>query len=679
MPRLKLRRLVRLVGVAGFAGALSSCVSSERVVAPQHGVAPQSDESTASVSGGGVVISQLYGGGGNSGAKYKNDFIELYNPGTATVHLTGWSVQYASATGTSWQVTPLADSIQAGHYYLVQEAVGAAGTDTLPTPDAKGVIPMSATAGKVALVNSTAALTTTGCPRPASVVDFVGYGSTANCYEGSGATPTLSNTSAALRAGNGATDTDDNKADFATGAPNPRSSGTGGGGSGGPPPTGHVTVSGRSTDLPVGFQTQLFLNAGSTDGAGAPVGNGDVVWSTSSASVVDVNPSTGVITARTAGSARITATAKSDGSAGSTTIFTSVAPLSTTARVGHNVELGTPTDADPSDDVIIVRRQYTLSYNPSRGTPNWVSWNLDPSHEGARPRCNCFTADTALTRLGYPAYDTNDWINGGVWSRGHMSPSADWNVTDGDNAPTFFLSNMVPQNQTLNSGAWGDLENHLRDVSTGTTEIYIVSGPIYTRNRGGAGIDGFGFMNSTGRIAVPDSIWKVAVIVPDGRSADQITSPSDVQVIAANFPNDASGTGTWDRYATTIDAIQRSTGYNLLSALPEAIQCRLEARDCLPQPTIVPTSGTASATAGATFVVNTTATDEDGADGPWRYVLEWGDGTSFTATLSTLPTSTRPLARAKVYAAPGTYTIRLSITDRNGGRGVQTLTVTVNP
>ena len=61
------------------------------------------------------------------------------------------------------------------------------------------------------------------------------------------------------------------------------------------------------------------------------------------------------------------------------------------------------------------------------------------------------------------AYNTNDWINGGVWSRGHMSPSADWNVSDGDNAPTFYLSNMLPQNQTLNAGAWGDLENHLRD------------------------------------------------------------------------------------------------------------------------------------------------------------------------------------------------------------------------
>src|SRR5215217_3892357 len=96
-----------------------------------------------------VVISQVYGGGGNSGATYKNDFIELFNRGTSTVSLAGWSVQYASATGTTWQSTPLTGSIAPGQYYLVQEAVGTGGTVSLPTPNATGTILMSATAGKV--------------------------------------------------------------------------------------------------------------------------------------------------------------------------------------------------------------------------------------------------------------------------------------------------------------------------------------------------------------------------------------------------------------------------------------------------------------------------------------------------------------------------------------------------
>jgi hypothetical protein len=167
-----------------------------------------------------VVISQVYGGGGNSGATFKNDFIELFNRGSAPVDVTGWSVQYASATGTTWQVTNLSGPIQPGQYYLVQEAQGAGGTTNLPTPDAIGPIPMAAGAGKVALVNSTTALTG-ACPIGTGVQDFVGFGTTANCSE-TAPTPAPSNTTAVLRAGFGCTDTDNNSADFAAGTPNPR-------------------------------------------------------------------------------------------------------------------------------------------------------------------------------------------------------------------------------------------------------------------------------------------------------------------------------------------------------------------------------------------------------------------------------------------------------------------------
>ena len=116
---------------------------------------------TANTSGTGVVISQVYGGGGNSGSTYTNDFIELYNPTASAVPLTGWSVQYAATTGTNWQKTDLAGSIPAGGYYLVQEAQGAGGTTPLPTPNATGTIAMAAGAGKVVLLN-TNTLTTRG-------------------------------------------------------------------------------------------------------------------------------------------------------------------------------------------------------------------------------------------------------------------------------------------------------------------------------------------------------------------------------------------------------------------------------------------------------------------------------------------------------------------------------------
>ena len=170
----------------------------------------------------GIVISQIYGGGGNNLATYKNDFIELFNPTSSPVSLTGWSVQYTSSLGTLWQVTPLSGTIGPGHYFLIQEAQGAGGTTNLPTPDVIGSIPMGATTGKVALLTTTVQQTI-GCPS-ANVVDLVGYG-TANCFLGSGPAPTLSNPTSTSRNGLGCANTHDNAADFgAPATPNPRNS-----------------------------------------------------------------------------------------------------------------------------------------------------------------------------------------------------------------------------------------------------------------------------------------------------------------------------------------------------------------------------------------------------------------------------------------------------------------------
>ncbi|HZD96491.1 MAG TPA: lamin tail domain-containing protein, partial [Candidatus Sulfotelmatobacter sp.] len=175
-------------------------------------------------SSSGIVISQIYGGGGNAGSTFKNDFIEIFNADGVSVSLNGWSVQYASAAGTTWQVTPLSGSLAPGQYFLIQESQGAGGTTNLPAPNATGNIAMSATAGKVALVSNTAALSG-GCPVGGAIVDFVGYGTGAggaSCFEGTTAASTLTNTTADFRRNNGLQDTDSNSADFSTGAPNPR-------------------------------------------------------------------------------------------------------------------------------------------------------------------------------------------------------------------------------------------------------------------------------------------------------------------------------------------------------------------------------------------------------------------------------------------------------------------------
>jgi len=190
-------------------------------------------------SGNALRISQVYGGGGNSGAPLTHDFIEIFNASGSPVSLGGLSLQYASATGTgnfganSTQLTELPDVVlQPGQYFLVQEAGGTNG-NPLPTPDLTDATPiaMGATAGKVVLATGIASLGCNGGSTPCSadqaarIIDLVGYGS-ANYYEGAAAAPGLSNATAALRAGSGCVDTDNNAADFATGAPSPRNTST---------------------------------------------------------------------------------------------------------------------------------------------------------------------------------------------------------------------------------------------------------------------------------------------------------------------------------------------------------------------------------------------------------------------------------------------------------------------
>jgi DNA/RNA endonuclease G (NUC1) len=198
-------------------GATTGTIS----VTTANGTGTSSTSFTVTSSGGSLNISQVYGGGGNSGATYKNDFIELYNASSAAVNLSTYAVQYASASGSSWQETTLSGTIQPGHYYLIQEAAGSGGTSNLPSPEATGTINMSATAGKVALTKTQTLLTVDNPVSNTNVVDFVGYGS-ADAYEGSGPAPAPSNTTSDLRAGNGAINTYNNASDFSTGAPNPR-------------------------------------------------------------------------------------------------------------------------------------------------------------------------------------------------------------------------------------------------------------------------------------------------------------------------------------------------------------------------------------------------------------------------------------------------------------------------
>ena len=198
---------------------------------------PRDPAHTALAASSGLVISQIYGGGGNSLAPYSHDFIEIYNGGPAPISLAGLSLQYTSATGTGnfgasagLRTELPAVNLAPGGYFLVQEATNNATVGTpLPTPDhidSDGPIQMSATGGKVALVTGTDSLGCNGVPpcsatALARIIDLVGYG-TANFFE-TQATVAPSNITAVIRKNN--VDTDNNNTDFAVATPTPRNGG----------------------------------------------------------------------------------------------------------------------------------------------------------------------------------------------------------------------------------------------------------------------------------------------------------------------------------------------------------------------------------------------------------------------------------------------------------------------
>jgi uncharacterized protein (TIGR03437 family) len=182
---------------------------------------PTPTPTPAPTPAGGVVISQIYGGGGNSGALFRNDFVELFNRSDRPISLNGWTIQYAGATSATWQKTELTGQIQPGGYFLVQQAAGAGGTESLPAPDAVGGINLAATAGKVALVSNNQTLAA-ACPTSLAIIDFVGYGATANCFEGAQPALAPTNTTAAVRSSGGCLDSNNNSTDIQIAPPSPR-------------------------------------------------------------------------------------------------------------------------------------------------------------------------------------------------------------------------------------------------------------------------------------------------------------------------------------------------------------------------------------------------------------------------------------------------------------------------
>ena len=545
-----------------------------------------------------IVISQLYGSGGNGGAAYQNDYVELYNRGTTTVDTGGWSLQYASATGNGWDFSkqPLGGTIAPGQYYLISLASGGADGAPLPPANINGQINMSGTSGKIALVNSFDGLVG-NCPiGDPHVMDLVGYGS-ADCREGTATAPAPSNTMSIFRQGNGTIDTDNNGSDFATGPAAPRRTA--------PivelgplvlstdPHTNGANAP-RDATIQVTFTEPVDVAGSWFDIMCAVSGQHDSATTAGGAQDYYITPNVNFLEGEqctvTIFKDQVTDQDLDDGGPNTNTLpanyvwsFTVATGTAPPYPPSVHLTMGNPSGAVSSlsqpNNYLMEKPEYALSYSRDLGRPNWVSWHLSSEWTGTLDRVDTFRPDPQVPPDWYRVQSFD--FSGSGFDRGHMTPNADRDKETSIpiNQATFLMSNMVAQAPDNNQGPWAAFEAYLRtSTDDGSHEIFIVAGPA---DAGGTGSNLPPTTTMTladGHVTVPASTWKVALVLPKDTSDPLSRVSCSTRTIAVIMPNTQGiRNNPWETYLTTVDAVEALTGYDLFSNLPEPIQRCVEA------------------------------------------------------------------------------------------------------
>ena len=244
------------------------------------------------------------------------------------------------------------------------------------------------------------------------------------------------------------------------------------------------------------------------------------------------------------------ATSKTNGNTGTTR------PGVANSNDGHLL-LGNPSNAGRDENNYFLQKpQFVMSYNRSKGTPNWVAWHTDASDLGRTKRRDNFHADEDLPAAW--RISPSDYLRSG-YDRGHVCPSGDRTSSPEDNEATFNMSNMMPQTGDLNRNIWADFEDYLRDQIKAGNEVYEVAGPTKEAAR-----------IADGKVAVPSACWKVALILPLG-TGDLKRIDANTRLICVGMPNvtdERIAKGDWRKYITSLTKIESATKLNFLSALP---------------------------------------------------------------------------------------------------------------
>ena len=235
-------------------------------------------------------------------------------------------------------------------------------------------------------------------------------------------------------------------------------------------------------------------------------------------------------------------------------------PVDSPYAYSPHLKLGLPIDSDPTDDYIIIRHQYALSYNKNLNVSNWVAWQLNKDWFGNVKRYRGNFLIDALLPPDFYRVTHNDYTRSG-FDRGHMVRSKERTATKEDNISTFYMTNILPQKPDLNQGVWADLENYLeRLCKKEDKELYIIAGGIFRTKK-----------KVNNKVTIPDSCFKIVVVLDRGQTLKDITEQT--QIIAVVMPN-INGTrkNNWETYKTTINRIESSTGYVFLSRVDKNVR-----------------------------------------------------------------------------------------------------------